>query len=133
MAPLAAFGRSSDNPTVGNVFSQDTETSPLSTTASFGFPQVRGVHWEYLVPIASVHALALLAFLPWCFSWSGFALAMAGLIVFGTFGINLCYHRLLAHRSHACARPGRRAGARRRRGRPGVAGGSPGGGGRAGC
>lgn len=58
-----------------------------------------GTHWEYLLPIATVHLLACLAFLPWCFSWSGVALALAGTVVFGTLGINLCYHRLLAHRS----------------------------------
>ena len=56
-------------------------------------------HWEYLVPIVTVHLLACLAFLPWCFSWSGLALALGGTMVFGTLGINLCYHRLLAHRS----------------------------------
>lgn len=59
----------------------------------------RGVHWEYFVPIAAVHLLAGLALLPWCFSWSGVTLALAGTVVFGTLGINLGYHRLLAHRS----------------------------------
>jgi stearoyl-CoA desaturase (delta-9 desaturase) len=58
-----------------------------------------GTHWEYLLPILTVHLLACLAFLPWCFSWSGVTLALAGTLVFGTLGINLCYHRLLAHRS----------------------------------
>jgi stearoyl-CoA desaturase (delta-9 desaturase) len=52
-----------------------------------------------VVPIATVHLLACLALLPWCFSWSGVALAVIGVNVFGTLGINLCYHRLLAHRS----------------------------------
>jgi len=60
---------------------------------------IHGVHWEYLVPIASVHLLACLAVTPWCFSWSGLALAAIGTNVFGTLGINLCYHRLLSHRS----------------------------------
>ena len=57
------------------------------------------VHWEYVLPIFTVHLLACFAFVPWCFSWSGVVLALAGTIVFGTLGINLCYHRLLAHRS----------------------------------
>ena len=65
---------------------------------------LHGVHWEYLLPIAAVHALACLALLPWCFSWSGVALAVAGTNFFGTLGINLCYHRLLAHRSLAVPR-----------------------------
>ncbi len=59
----------------------------------------RAVYWQYVLPIATVHVLALLAFAPWLFSWSGVALAIAGNYVFGTLGINLCYHRLLTHRS----------------------------------
>jgi len=51
------------------------------------------------VPILSVHLLACLALLPWCFSWSGVSLAVIGTVVFGTLGINLCYHRVLSHRS----------------------------------
>jgi stearoyl-CoA desaturase (delta-9 desaturase) len=57
------------------------------------------IHWEYLVPITAVHLLAGLAILPWYFSWPGLVLALVGAVVFGTLGINLCYHRLLAHRS----------------------------------
>lgn len=60
-----------------------------------------GIHWEYLLPIGAVHLLSLLAVLPSCFSWSGLVIAAAGPVVFGTLGINLCYHRLLAHRSLA--------------------------------
>jgi stearoyl-CoA desaturase (delta-9 desaturase) len=56
------------------------------------------VHWEYLLPIVTVHALALFALLPWCFSWSGLVIAIVGTHVFGM-GINLGYHRLLTHRS----------------------------------
>jgi len=56
------------------------------------------VHWEYLLPIFVVHSLACLALLPWCFSWSGLVMALAGTILFGA-GINLGYHRLLTHRS----------------------------------
>lgn len=56
-------------------------------------------HWEYLLPIAVVHLLAGLALLPALFSWSGVAIGFVGVTVFGTLGINLCYHRLLSHRS----------------------------------
>lgn len=59
----------------------------------------QAIHWPYLIPIASVHALALLALLPSLFSWSGVALVPIGIQLFGTLGINLCYHRLLTHRS----------------------------------
>jgi len=44
-----------------------------------------------------LHLAALAACLPYCFSWTGVALALAGLYVYGTLGINLCFHRLLTH------------------------------------
>lgn len=71
----------------------------MATLAAAERPKITGIHWEYLLPIALVHLLACLAILPWCFSWSGVVLAAIGINVFGTLGINLCYHRLLAHRS----------------------------------
>ena len=54
--------------------------------------------------IVTFHALALLATIPWLFSWSGLAWAVAGLYLFGTLGINIGYHRLLTHRGFACPR-----------------------------
>jgi stearoyl-CoA desaturase (delta-9 desaturase) len=54
--------------------------------------------------IAGFHLLALLACVPWLFSWSGLAWAVAGLYLFGTLGINIGYHRLLTHRGFACPR-----------------------------
>jgi fatty-acid desaturase len=62
------------------------------------------VRWAYAVGVIGVHALALLAFAPRFFSWTGVALALGGLYVFGTLGINLCYHRLLTHRGYRCRR-----------------------------
>src|SRR5699024_4997383 len=47
---------------------------------------------------AVMHALALLAIWPWLFSWAGLAAFVCGVFFFGQ-GINLCYHRLLTHRS----------------------------------
>lgn len=55
--------------------------------------------WNYAVPIAAMHLLGLLALVPWLFSWTGVIAVLVGVHVFGGFGINLCYHRLLAHRS----------------------------------
>ncbi len=81
----------------GRPFTPDRQ--PLPQTSPLRVAARQGVHWEYLVPIATVHLLACLALLPWCFSWSGVALALVGTTVFGTLGINLCYHRVLAHRS----------------------------------
>ena len=54
--------------------------------------------WPAVVGITVYHLLALLAFLPWFFSWTGVALGGLGLYVYGTLGINLCYHRVLTHR-----------------------------------
>jgi fatty-acid desaturase len=52
--------------------------------------------------IGAIHVIALLAFVPWFFSWAGVATALIGLYVFGSLGISLCFHRLLTHRSLAC-------------------------------
>lgn len=57
--------------------------------------------WVYLLPIALVHVLALLALVPWLFSWTGLVVMIIGSHVFGNLGINLGYHRLLTHRSFA--------------------------------
>jgi len=60
--------------------------------------------WPYVIGIVGMHLLLPLAFIPWLFSWTGVVLAVMGLYVFGTLGINLCYHRLLTHRSFECPR-----------------------------
>src|SRR5437016_4765861 len=58
--------------------------------------------WPYAISFALYHGLALLALLPWFFSWTGLVVCLLGVYVFGTLGINLCYHRLLTHRSFTC-------------------------------
>jgi len=70
-----------------------TNRLPLPTT-------VRG-EWLpiYVLPILGIHILALLAFWPWLFSWTGLIAMLVGTHLYGCLGINLCYHRLLAHRS----------------------------------
>src|SRR4051812_47140940 len=60
------------------------------------------IDWPYAISFSVYHALALLAFVPWFFSWPGLTACLLGIYVFGTLGINLCYHRLLTHRSFAC-------------------------------
>lgn len=62
------------------------------------------VHVPILTGIIGFHLLALLACIPWLFSWSGLAWAVAGLYLFGTLGINIGYHRLLTHRGFVCPR-----------------------------
>ncbi|MCU0720173.1 MAG: hypothetical protein MUC83_10760, partial [Pirellula sp.] len=40
------------------------------------------VYWLYVIPLVVLHALALLAFVPWFFSWSGLVLAILGHFTF---------------------------------------------------
>jgi fatty-acid desaturase len=70
----------------------------LSRLALPGSVRKDRILWPYFVGIVGFHVLALLAFVPWLFSWTGMILALCGLYVFGTLGINLCYHRLLTHK-----------------------------------
>jgi len=60
------------------------------------------VLWPYTISIAVVHLFALLAFLPWFFSWTGVVLCIAGHYFFGMLGVTLGYHRLLTHRGFKC-------------------------------
>ncbi len=55
------------------------------------------IRWRYAISIPLIHLLACLVFVPWLFSWTGVVLCVLGLYLFGTLGINLCYHRLLTH------------------------------------
>ncbi len=64
--------------------------------------QLWQISWPYTISIVAMHALALLAFVPWLFSWTGVVICVMGFYVFGTLGINLCYHRLLTHRGFEC-------------------------------
>lgn len=57
------------------------------------------VLWAYLIPIIALHTLALTALIPWLFSWTGVVIMIVGVYFFGAVGINIGYHRLLAHRS----------------------------------
>jgi fatty-acid desaturase len=54
--------------------------------------------WGFVI----CHAIAALALFPWFFSWTGVALLLGGIFVFGVLGINLGYHRLITHRSFSC-------------------------------
>jgi fatty-acid desaturase len=62
----------------------------------------RRINWRYAFAVGSYHLLALLAFVPWFYSAAGVTLAVIGVYVFGAAGMNLCYHRLLTHRSFKC-------------------------------
>jgi fatty-acid desaturase len=60
--------------------------------------QPRRINWIDATGLVAVHLLALLALVPWFFSWTGVILMFLGTYVFGTLGIGLCFHRLLTHR-----------------------------------
>jgi stearoyl-CoA desaturase (delta-9 desaturase) len=92
---------------VSNQPLSSTTLPPLAPHRSLPLPDtvnVRKIVWLTTGGVVMYHLLALLAFWPWLFSWSGVALAALGCYVFGTLGINLGYHRLLTHRGFACPR-----------------------------
>ena len=60
------------------------------------------IFWRYLSVFILFHVIALLACLPYFFSWTGVILVSVGNYFFGSMGINVGYHRLLTHRSFAC-------------------------------
>ena len=57
------------------------------------------------VSLGIVHLGALCAFIPGMFSWSMVALAVVLYYITGAWGICLCYHRVLTHRSLSVPRP----------------------------
>jgi stearoyl-CoA desaturase (delta-9 desaturase) len=64
----------------------------------------RRVNLRILTGMLMFHLLALLACIPWLFSWSGLAVAGVAYYLVGVLGINIGYHRLLTHRSFSCPR-----------------------------
>lgn len=56
--------------------------------------------WGSIVPIVAIHLLAL-GLAPFYFTWTGLAVGVVSAYVIAPLGINLCYHRLLTHRSLA--------------------------------
>jgi fatty-acid desaturase len=82
------------------LFQSDVKVSTPQEAA----PIRRSVRLErtQVVGLVLYHALALLAFVPWFFSWTGVFLAVFGIYVFGVLGINIGYHRLLTHKGFEC-------------------------------
>ena len=58
---------------------------------------LEGIHLEFSSSLLVLHLLALLALIPWLFSWVGFWALVVGTLVIGQ-GVTLTYHRLLTHR-----------------------------------
>ena len=80
-----------------------TATLQPARTA-FGTTMLKNVQWGQTVSILVIHLLALLIFVPYFFSWTGVAVFVFGLLVFGQVGIPICYHRQLTHRSFRTAK-----------------------------
>ena len=55
-----------------------------------------------LIFIVLLHILALLAFIPWFYSLTGFLTGIVSIFVFAMMGINIGYHRLLTHGGFSC-------------------------------
>ncbi len=70
-----------------------SERLPLPDTVIQG-----KVRKGYAAMLIGMHVLAMLAFIPWLFTWTGLIVAVVGVHLFGQ-AINLCYHRLLTHKS----------------------------------
>jgi fatty-acid desaturase len=62
----------------------------------------RQISWRGATLGAVYHTAALLALVPWFFSWIGVVVCVASIVVFGQFGIAIGYHRLLTHRGFTC-------------------------------
>ncbi|MBS0538042.1 MAG: fatty acid desaturase [Proteobacteria bacterium] len=62
------------------------------------------IAWERVIGIGVYHLAALLAFVPYFFSWTGVVLAFLGYSLLTILGINIGYHRLLAHRGLTCSK-----------------------------
>jgi stearoyl-CoA desaturase (delta-9 desaturase) len=62
----------------------------------------RRVDRKYASWVVGYHLIALLAFMPWFFSWTGVIVCAIGFLLYGLLGINIAYHRLLAHHSFQC-------------------------------
>lgn len=71
-------------------------SKPAASSVSSSGGQV--VMSEFAIPILAIHVIALSALLPVFFSWTNLIVMLVGVFIFGQ-GINLGYHRLLAHRS----------------------------------
>ena len=60
---------------------------------------MKKANWPLALGLAFVHAGALCALWPGFFTWSALAVALALYYITGAFGVSLCYHRMLTHRS----------------------------------
>ena len=60
------------------------------------------VYWPYVISLATVHAAALLVFVPYFYSLSAVILTLISYVICNMFGITIGYHRLLTHQGFRC-------------------------------
>jgi len=60
---------------------------------------IEGLKYDYILVYTFMHVVALLAVLPWLFSWTAVIVMLISVHIFGMWGIVIGYHRLLSHRS----------------------------------
>ena len=89
MKPLGSKKSRSNSPG-----GRDAKSIPLPANVN-----QKRIYYSYLISFIVFHSLALLIFVPWFFSWTGFASMVVGSYLFGAVGIPITYHRLLTHRS----------------------------------
>lgn len=65
------------------------------------FETPTGYRWrrQSTITFLVFHLLLPLACVPWLFSWSGVVAAFLGYYLYNSIGVDLCFHRLLSHRS----------------------------------
>lgn len=68
-------------------------------------PFQNGVDWPIVAWIGAAHVLALLAFVPYFFTWQALVFTAATVWITACWGICLGYHRLLTHDSFKTYRP----------------------------
>ena len=86
-------------PAVSRARVRPIETPPVPKRLNRPSAVTSRIVWRYAVPIVTLHLLALLALVPWLFSWTGVVLLVVGIYFYGGIGINIAYHRMLTHRS----------------------------------
>lgn len=72
---------------------------PLRSTDFQPVTSGKRIVWPRVIVVTAFHLLAALALLPALFSWAGAIAFVVGIFLVGMLGINLGYHRMLAHRS----------------------------------
>jgi fatty-acid desaturase len=94
---LELNGASPENVQVTEADGRDRQPLPYPEAT-----QPLRIVWSYAAVLLTIHLVAVLAIIPYFFTWSGVILAVLGHFFFGMLGITVGYHRLLTHRGFTC-------------------------------